>query len=398
MIARARVDAFARAVDGAPTGDERLARLTALTVELRRLPDAAALRPDPTFRADLHARLVAEAEAAAAVRRYVPEQRRPAPTTASHGRSRRVLAGALAATLLGGTGAALASTAALPGELLYPVKRGVEQVRLGLSAGEVARGTTQLEIARTRLDEAELLVLRPGAQPEDTAGAVAAVEEFTVAAGDGTSLLLEAYRADGDDAHLETVATFLRDALPRLERLRADAPAEVDAAVAEALEALGASGVDLQRALASCGSACSVLLLGTTQPTQVRGPALGGPAPTDLPPAVAPPAVSPEPVVTGPVAPPSGVVVGGGLAGDSGVSAELGDDAGVDVGADGAEADLPGAQLTAPAPTVTTTVAVPLPTATVGDAVVGPGDTVVDPGGTGEEPCTITLLGECVLP
>lgn len=411
LVPRARAEAFARAVDGGRTDDEWLARLAGLTTELRRLPRQP-LRPDDDFRADLRTRLLAEAEARRAVREHLPPPRRPADADRPHRpRATRIAAGALAATLLGGTGVALASTTALPGELLYPVKRGVEQVRLTLAAGDAARGSTELDLARTRLDEAEMLLLEADSGA-GTARTVAALDEFTAAATTGTRHLLDAYAADGDTEHLDEVVTFVRDSVPRLERMRLEAPPEVDAAIADALTALTRSTGQLRQALASCGAACRTLVAGlpaagpagTDRDAAVSAPGAASPTPSALPSALAPGPVVTGPAVTGAVPPAGGDPdTGGGPQLGVGVEVGAGEDgAGVEgsLGSGGLGVQLPGGGVSAPAPAVTSTVAVPLPSATLGDTVVDPGPGVgLDPGaGAGSDGCTLNALGTCLVP
>lgn len=73
---------------------------------------------------------------------------------------RRIAATAGAATLLLGSGsgvAVAASSDALPGETLYPVKQLVENVRLALPGGSEAAVERRLALALTRLDEAAAL-------------------------------------------------------------------------------------------------------------------------------------------------------------------------------------------------------------------------------------------------
>jgi len=415
---RGRADAFARVLDGGPggrpDGDPELAALADLAARLREVPTQA-LRPEVAFRTELRARLVAEAEGLRAVREHLPAPRRPAEPAAPRRTPRRLLAGVLAATLLGGTGAAVASTAALPGELLYPVKRGVEQVRLGLSAGDAARGATELSLARTRLDEAEMLLLRGGAGDSQDR-AVDALQDFSDAAVAGSGLLLEAYAADGDRRHLEEVADFGRDVRPRLERMRLSAGPEVDAVISQVVARLAVVDLQLHDAAAACGPACAGLLASLTPLPGTTGPAVApdpsapaGVSPSALPDAAGP---APAPVVTGLVPAPGGAPQDPALpgavpapdgarvdVGGEGVSADVGGRLGAGLDPGGVGAQLPGSQVTAPAPSVGVPVPVPLPTATVGDTVVDPGDTAVDPGGLGDdETCTVVVLGRCILP
>lgn len=67
-------------------------------------------------------------------------------------------------TLAGGSGVAAASTDALPGETLYPVKRAVEQVMLTAAWTPTAEAAVQTKLAERRLVEVERL-LASGASP-----------------------------------------------------------------------------------------------------------------------------------------------------------------------------------------------------------------------------------------
>jgi DNA-binding transcriptional MerR regulator len=61
-------------------------------------------------------------------------------------------------TMAGGTGVAAASTDALPGQMLYPVKRAVEQVMLTAAWTPSAEARVQTRLAARRLAEAERLL------------------------------------------------------------------------------------------------------------------------------------------------------------------------------------------------------------------------------------------------
>lgn len=69
---------------------------------------------------------------------------------------RAVVASLVGAMLVGSsTGALAASDESMPGDALYPIKRGSEQARLFAAAPFSAVGSVHLDIARTRLQEAE---------------------------------------------------------------------------------------------------------------------------------------------------------------------------------------------------------------------------------------------------
>ena len=97
------------------------------------------------------------------------------------------MAVASAAVLIGGTaGMATAAQHSLPGEALYPVKRGIEKAELGLSMSSAGRGRDLLHQASDRLDEAQGLVDQGSAT--GTPRVPDTVAAFTASARDGRHL------------------------------------------------------------------------------------------------------------------------------------------------------------------------------------------------------------------
>ncbi|MGH2671103.1 MAG: DUF5667 domain-containing protein, partial [bacterium] len=147
-------EAFARMLQGAeaPVGLEAR-RMAALVAALER---ARPVFAGPTFAPALRERIVVEAERAARI--PLLDRLRIAWDVRNEAwrRSFRVItATGLAAMMLLGTGAAMASARnALPNEWSYPLKRAQEGARLAVTRGPLQRGLLQLELAATRLDEA----------------------------------------------------------------------------------------------------------------------------------------------------------------------------------------------------------------------------------------------------
>ena len=76
------------------------------------------------------------------------------PARRTRDRNRRAGTVAAALVIVGGTaGMAAAAAGALPGESLYPIKRGGEQVGTAVRFGEASKGRSMLGQAETRLDE-----------------------------------------------------------------------------------------------------------------------------------------------------------------------------------------------------------------------------------------------------
>jgi len=98
-----------------------------------------------------------------------------------HKRSRRrlvvtLLAAAITVLLLTGSAVA-ASAGALPGQLLYPVKRAVEKVDLALHGDPASRARLHLQFAQRRLEElSTLLELRRSGQNVDVGAAMSAYQ------------------------------------------------------------------------------------------------------------------------------------------------------------------------------------------------------------------------------
>ncbi|MFE1312127.1 DUF5667 domain-containing protein [Streptomyces sp. NPDC058755] len=167
----------AAVADPPPTAEEGTERgvLLALAAGLGALP-----RPqlDPEVKVVQRAQLVAAMEAmlkegAGAAGAAVPEQRgrgrgahRASPLGKLRPRSRLtkgLAAGGLSVGVAAGAfgGVAAASSDALPGDSLYGLKRGIEDIKLNyLSDGDDERGQTYLDQASTRLSEARRLMER----------------------------------------------------------------------------------------------------------------------------------------------------------------------------------------------------------------------------------------------
>ncbi|BFO14184.1 hypothetical protein SHKM778_05720 [Streptomyces sp. KM77-8] len=160
------------------------AQLLALTSDLGALPKPEL---DPEVKVVQRAQLVAAFEAmlqegtaaGGATDQAVPEQRsrrgahRATPLGRLRPRSRLakgLTAGGLTLGVAAGAlgGVAAASSDALPGDSLYGLKRGIEDVKLGLADGNDERGRVYLDHASTRLGEARRLMERDRSGPSTT--------------------------------------------------------------------------------------------------------------------------------------------------------------------------------------------------------------------------------------
>jgi Domain of unknown function (DUF5667) len=193
---------------------EDLAPLVALATALAPVEH----RPAPDFRVALRDRLVAAAaDRAPAPAGPAPRRRRPAPS-----RLRQAVAAVAVASVVGGVGAAAASTRALPGDPLYGLKRQVEAVQLSLARGDLSQGRELLEQADARLSEAERMAAgEHGAEPATQARIGQSLEDMDAAVTRGTAELQQAYRATGDPEALLLLDRFVTDQRERLDDLLA---------------------------------------------------------------------------------------------------------------------------------------------------------------------------------
>lgn len=172
--AATRLDA---ALTGTPAGrppDPASRDLLKVAEALSQLPPAPG--PDPAFRAETRARLLALAERRSAEPVAGPStaSRRTRPATPRVGSGRhqlpvgaswnRRLAGAIAvlAVLVAAVGLlTIASRDALPGDGLYAVKRGAERAQVALTFDQADRGFVLLHQAERRLAEVTALLQEP---------------------------------------------------------------------------------------------------------------------------------------------------------------------------------------------------------------------------------------------
>ncbi|MFD5521824.1 DUF5667 domain-containing protein [Streptomyces sp. NPDC127066] len=143
--------------------------------------------------------------------------------------SKGLAAGGLTVGVAAGAfgGVAAASSDALPGDSLYGLKRGMEDIKLGLADGDSDRGELYLDQASNRLSEARRLMERgrSGHLDHESLGEIRrALSGMQHDASEGHRLLHEAYERDGSLGPIQTLSAFsqshreawgaLRDRLP----------------------------------------------------------------------------------------------------------------------------------------------------------------------------------------
>ncbi|MFL6157345.1 MAG: DUF5667 domain-containing protein [Marmoricola sp.] len=249
--ARRAAEEFASAVDGA-RGDvaDRYADLLTC-VDVLREQDVPAPRAD--FVADLRMRLMDAADTL-----LLPAEDNLAPVIPLHSpamrRQRRISIAAAAFVVIGGTaGVAAAAESALPGDALYPIKRGIESAQVSLNSSDAGKGQDLLRQASTRLDEVDGLL----AGHESATKVTKTLASFKSSASDGADLLFVAYQRDGRSQDITDMRAMLGSQLAKLDALSANAPSGAQSAFTAARELLTQLDQQASVLCGDCGSGIS---------------------------------------------------------------------------------------------------------------------------------------------
>jgi hypothetical protein len=205
---------------GERASDDRYDDLLALVGALRDVPQPQAR---PEFVAELRARLVAEAATMPALGLSDEDRlrlRTPDPARVRNPRERRARIAVAGLALVGATATlSVVAQSALPGDLLYPLKRGIESAEAGIRVSEQGKGTTLLASASTRLDEVSQL------DAEDHPAEIAdTLDDFTAQATEASDLLLSSYAEKGDDATVVDLRSFTAESMSSLADLVGQLP------------------------------------------------------------------------------------------------------------------------------------------------------------------------------
>ncbi|MER5935456.1 DUF5667 domain-containing protein [Streptomyces sp. NPDC002054] len=229
-----------------PAEHDRLLALASVLGERMPRPEL-----DPEVKVVQRAQLVAAMEAmvmeeraggGAASDPQVPEQRtgrgahRATPLRKLRPRSRwskGIAAGGLTVGVAAGafSGVAAASSDALPGDSLYPVKRGMEDLKLGMADSSSDKGELYLTQASTRLSEARRLMERGKTGQLDHESlseirrALAGVKHDAAAAH---RLLQSAYERDGSLGPIQALNSFSRSHRDAWGKLREKLPPQLN--------------------------------------------------------------------------------------------------------------------------------------------------------------------------
>ena len=251
MIGRRHDDAqaFEEAWSGRAPRDEQIAQLVRFA---ETLCEAAVAEPTPEFRGSLRTTLMTEAETA-----LVPVKSAPRTTTVApaHRPVRRRIAGLTAAALAsaGVIGLVSSSASAVPGEMLYPVKRSVESVQLALHQGDSSRGSYQLAQASERLAEAR--ELSDDQSPRSDALIASTLDDFSSQAESGSSALFADFGDNGKEKSIQKVNDFAAASAAELAKLSSVMPESADDSFASAAKTISDLAIEASSLCSSCTAA-----------------------------------------------------------------------------------------------------------------------------------------------
>ncbi|MEP7738806.1 DUF5667 domain-containing protein [Nocardioides sp. 31GB23] len=227
FAARRRAEEFDALVEaraaGRPVEDARFDDLLDVVGALRSSPQPQAR---PEFVSDLRQQLMTAAAAelrpaataspATAARLSVAPQRTR--------RDRRIAAAVGGLAIVGASSTmAVASQSALPGDVLYPLKRAIENVATGVSTSDERRGGSLLSHAAGRL--AEVDALSRDEEGQDLEAIESTLVSFTEQASEASQVLLGDYAETGDETTIVELQEFTVDSMGVLEDLSAVLPA-----------------------------------------------------------------------------------------------------------------------------------------------------------------------------
>jgi len=244
LSSRAKAEELERLLAGASVDDSGPQPLRGLVALAETITQTTAVpTPSNEFRTALRERLLdADLQAAPTVGQRVRGRIDDATARWKYS-ARAAVASAMASSLIGTTGMAVTAQSAMPGDLLYGMKRGTEAVRLAFAATDVESGRLHLAFARERLDE---IILSAAERSDADLGPVFIDMDEASATGANHILQAAAFGSTAElTAELEQFTTQQRERLLVL----ADAlPAALRPAVERSLEVL--RRIDLQSGIA----------------------------------------------------------------------------------------------------------------------------------------------------
>ncbi len=251
MIGRRADDAqsFDEAWSGRAPRDEQIAHLVRFA---ETLCEAAVAEPTLEFRLSLRSTLMTEAQTA-----LVPVAAKPRtlPTVTTHRPVRRRVAGLTAAALAsaGVVGLVSSSASAVPGDMLYSVKRSVESVQLALHQDDGSRGAFLLSQASERLAEARQLSDHPSVRTD--ALIASTLDDFSSQAETGSNSLFDEFDSNGKTTSIQKVNDFAAAAATELATLSTLVPDSAEESFTSAAKTISQLAIEASALCSTCSSA-----------------------------------------------------------------------------------------------------------------------------------------------
>jgi len=250
MIGRRSHDdahAFDQAWSGRTPRDEHIADLVRLAEGI--CEAAAVVEPSPAFRDSLRTQLMTEAATVLVPLPPTPRKAVAAPTRSRPVRRRLATLTAVLVASGGAVGVVASSASAVPGEMLYPVKRSVETVELQLHRDDASRGSFQLAQASERLAEARRL----SADGRSVELIAETLDDFSTSATDGSTKLFSDFTSNGQETSISKVNDFAASSSVDLTELSTTLPDDVAESFAAASDAV----TDLANEASTLCGACA---------------------------------------------------------------------------------------------------------------------------------------------
>lgn len=235
------------------------------------LCEAAVAEPTPEFRLSLRSTLMAEARTV-----LVPAEAKPrslATAVPAPRPVRRRIAGLTAAALAsaGVVGLVSSSASAVPGEMLYPVKRSVESVQLALHQGDESRGSFQLAQASERLAEARELSNHPTARTDTLIAST--LDDFSSQAEIGSNSLFDEFDTNGKTKSIQKVNDFVAAAATELATMSTLVPEIAEESFASAAKTISDLAIEASSLCSACTAADAQSLVNAVT-ALTQGPAV----------------------------------------------------------------------------------------------------------------------------
>ncbi len=251
FASRRRAEEFDSLVEAPAAGaprDAHLEEFLAIVESLRAVPDA---EPRPEFVSSLRDELMSAADTL-----LVPaSDDRLALPARNPRRDRRIAVAIGSLALVGaGTSMAVAAQSALPGEMLYPLKRAIEDAETGVASTPDAKALTLLDSATSRLSEVQELGREGDLGAEGSAVSTNFVD-FGTQATQAADYILDDYAETGDRDLIRELRDFTGASMATLETLEGQVPASARDELIAAVDVVSDIDARARQACPTCGGA-----------------------------------------------------------------------------------------------------------------------------------------------